>query len=162
MKKGLIQAVAVIVTASAIGFFVNYLRNDGLNINKSWSVQARMTTDSGENLIIPLQQAEKIFTENKAVFIDARSEEDYNRSHIKGALSLPMHEIDDKFMDISQKLPQDKLIITYCDGKTCSLSHDLAEFFLSAGFNRVKVLINGLSVWKKADMPLESVDTEAQ
>jgi len=162
MKKGLIQAVAVIVTASAIGFFVNYLRNDGLNINKSWSVQARMTTDSGENLIIPLQQAEKIFTENKAVFIDARSEEDYNRSHIKGALSLPMHEIDDKFMDISQKLPQDKLIITYCDGKTCSLSHDLAEFLLSAGFNRVKVLINGLSVWKKADMPLESVDTEAQ
>ena len=160
MKKGLIQAVAVIITASAIGFIVNYFRNDGLNINKSWSVQARMTTDSGENLIIPLKQAEKIFTENKAVFIDARSEEDYNRSHIKGALSLPMHEIDDKFMDISQKLPQDKLIITYCDGKTCSLSHDLAEFLLSAGFNRVKVLVNGLSVWEKADMPLESVEND--
>ena len=162
MKKGFIQAVAVIIAASAIGFFVNYFRDDGLNINKNWSVKARMTTDSGENLIIPLKQAEKIFAENKAVFIDARSQEDYSRSHIKGALSLPMHEIDEKFMDISQKLPRDKLIVTYCDGETCSLSHDLAEFLLSAGFNRVKVLINGLSVWKKADMPLESMSAEVQ
>ena len=156
MKKGFIQAVAVIIAASAIGFFVNYFRDDGLNIKKDWSVKARMTTDSGESLIIPLKQAEKIFAENKAVFIDAWSQEDYSRSHIKGALSLPMHEIDEKFMDISQKLPRDKLIVTYCDGETCSLSHDLAEFLLSAGFNRVKVLINGLTVWKKADMPLES------
>jgi len=156
MKKNLIQAVAIIVTASAIGFFVNYFRPDSLNVKKDWSVKARMTTDSGESLIIPLIQAEKIFKKNKAVFIDARSQEDYNRSHIKGALNLPMHEIDEKFMDIAQKLAPDRLIITYCDGENCSLSHDLAEFLLSAGFSRVKVLVNGLSVWKKADMPLES------
>ncbi len=162
MKKNLIQAVAIIVTASAIGFLVNYFRPDSLNIRKDWSVKASMTTNSGESLIIPLKQAEKIFAENKAIFLDARSQEDYSRSHIKGALNLPVHEIDEKFMDIAQKLPLGRLIITYCDGKTCSLSHDLAEFLLSAGFNRVKVLINGLSVWEKADMPLESVDTEVQ
>lgn len=162
MKKNLIQAVLIIVTASAIGFFVNYFRPDSLNVKKDWSVKARMITDSGESLIIPLIQAEKIFKENKAVFIDARSQEDYNRSHIKGALNLPMHKIDEKFMDIAQKLAPDRLIITYCDGENCSLSHDLAEFLLSAGFSRVKVLVNGLSVWKKAGMPLESVDTKVQ
>ncbi len=159
MKKNFIQAVAIIVMAFAIGVSVNYFRQDGLNMKKNWSLKSRMTTDSGENLIIPLKQAEKIFIGNKAVFIDARSEKDYKKSHIKGALNLPFYRVDEKFMNITAGIPTDKLIITYCDGETCNLSHDLAEFLLSAGFNRVKVLINGLSVWKKAGMPLESVHT---
>ena len=47
---------------------------------------------------ISLDEAEKLFFTDAAVFIDARSEEDYARGHIQGALSLPWHEVDLRFI----------------------------------------------------------------
>ncbi len=150
------QAAAIIVIAIVLGLLVNYSRPGRLPIENDWSVKARMTVKSGQSLIIPLAEAEKLFTNKKAFFIDARPVNDYKKAHIKGALSLPFHEIEQKFMFLVNKIPEDKIIISYCDGETCNLSHDLAKFLINAGFDNVKVLVNGFTVWKKADMPLET------
>ncbi len=160
MKKNIIQVITILVIAAATGFSVNYLRSDGLKIKKDWSIKSRMTTKSGKNLIIPLKQAENIFKHKQAIFIDARSETDYRKAHIKGALNLPWHEVDSKFMKIAPNLPSNKLIITYCNGQACNLSRNLAEFLIDAGFSRVKVLVNGLSVWEKAGMPIDCSDAK--
>ncbi len=153
------QVAAIIIIAIVLGLLVNYSRPGKLSIENDWSIKARMTAKSGKNLIVSLAEAKRLFTDNKALFIDARPVNDYNKAHIKGALSLPFHEIEQKFMVIADKIPENKIIISYCDGETCNLSHDLAEFLISAGFDHVKVLVNGFTVWKKADMPMETGST---
>ncbi len=162
MKKCLIQVVIILAMAAGTGLFVNYFRHNKLNIEKDWSIQARMTTRSGKSLVIPLKNAEKLFIDKKALFIDARSRQEYLRAHIKGAINLPWHDIDDKFMEIAPKLSSDKMIITYCDGQTCNLSLDLAKFLIDAGFDRVKILVNGFSAWEKAGMPVNTAPFTGQ
>ena len=47
-------------------------------------------------------------------------------------------------------------IITYCDGETCNLSHDLALFLRDMGFMNVRVLVNGWTAWHESRFPVES------
>ena len=45
-----------------------------------------------------------------AVIVDVRSDVDYQRNHIKGALHIPL----DGFPARISELPHDKMIVTYC------------------------------------------------
>ncbi|MEJ2658258.1 MAG: rhodanese-like domain-containing protein, partial [Desulfobacterales bacterium] len=62
---------------------------------------------------------------------------------------------DQSFTAVTKNIPADATIITYCDGETCELSHHLANFLIDAGFNNVRILVNGWTKWKNADLPIE-------
>jgi hypothetical protein len=47
---------------------------------------------------------------NQAVFIDVRSSEQYARSHITGAKSIPLNELESRLNELNK----DQQIITYC------------------------------------------------
>ena len=157
-RQAVWQLPAIIVLAGILAFSVNGLRSESLPLIGDWSVDTQMTSVSGERLDISLEEAERLFRNQAAVFIDARSEEDYARGHIRGALNLPWQNIDRFFMEVSANLPPNMPIVTYCDGEMCNFSHDLAVFLLDMGFENVKVLVNGWTVWKNADLPVKEVD----
>ena len=90
------------------------------------------------------------------MFIDARSLDDYVKGRIQGARSLPWQEVDSNFIGATQDLDLETRIVTYCDGETCELSHDLALFLRDAGFTNSRVLVNGWTVWQQAGLPVES------
>ena len=52
-----------------------------------------------------------------------------------------------------------RMIISHCDGETCSLSKDLALFLRDMGFKNARVLVNDWTVWqeKGALMMLEKL-----
>lgn len=50
----------------------------------------------------------------------------------------------------------DAVIITYCDGDTCNLSKELALLLENLGFSKVRVLVNGWTVWQNAGLPVEA------
>jgi rhodanese-related sulfurtransferase len=118
-------------------------------------MEARLIAPSGERLDISLLEAEKLFLRQAAIFIDARPDDDYEKGHIKGARSLPLHEVDQRLMTVTQDISTDTPIITYCDGESCELSHDVANFLVDMGFSNVRILINGWTKWKEADLPIE-------
>jgi rhodanese-related sulfurtransferase len=59
-------------------------------------------------------------------------------------------------MDVTAELPNDTVIITYCDGESCNLSKDLALFLENLGFTNVRILVNGWTVWHDAGFPVAS------
>ncbi|RJQ77468.1 MAG: rhodanese-like domain-containing protein [Desulfobacteraceae bacterium] len=61
-------------------------------------------------------------------FLDARPQAQYAQGHIRGALSLPGQDADRYFMETADRLDNAGMIITYCDGESCDLSHELALF----------------------------------
>jgi rhodanese-related sulfurtransferase len=135
---------------------LNTLRNDRLPLIGDFSAAARMTTATGERMDIGLEEARSLFDADAGVFIDARSAEDYARGHIRGARSLPWNEVDLSFMAVTADLELTTEIVTYCDGETCELSHDLALFLRDAGFVNTRVLVNGWTVWRQAGLPVET------
>jgi len=52
----------------------------------------------------------QLLRRRKAVIVDVRSLETYKAGHIKGALSIPIDQVETRF----RELPRNKLIATYC------------------------------------------------
>jgi rhodanese-related sulfurtransferase len=154
-RQALWQVPAILMAAGILALSVNSLRQESLPLVGDWSTGERMTTISGERLDISFANAARLFREQAAVFVDARSEAEYERGHIQGALNLPWGDVDRLFFSATAGLPPDTPIITYCDGETCSLSHDLAVFLRNVGYVNVKVLVNGWTVWKRANLPVD-------
>lgn len=153
------QTGALVVLSAIVALAVNALRTDRLPLIGDFSVATRITTATGERMDISLEEAEKLFFTHAAVFVDARPVEDYARGHIQGARSLPWQRVDIDFISVTSDLALDTPIVTYCDGETCELSHDLALFLRDAGFLNAQVLVNGWTLWQQAGLPTESGTT---
>ena len=153
------QACAMFALSILLAFAINQLRSDRLPLVGDWSIKAKLRTANGDRLEISFEEAEKLFMEKSALFIDARSMDDYASGHILGARSLPWHDVDQRFIEVAEDISPDTLIITYCDGVTCELSCDLALFLLDMGFNNVRVLLDGWAVWLKSRLPVEKGNT---
>jgi len=154
-QRTLLQSVAILFIAAAIGLMVNQFRTDSLALVSDWSIQAQLGEGPVQLMVISLDKAREAFLSKMAVFLDARPAEVYNQGHIRGARSLPWESVDEYFDKVMTGIPRDALIITYCDGESCSLSKDLAKELFFRGYENVHVLVNGWSRWKEAGLPVE-------
>jgi rhodanese-related sulfurtransferase len=81
------------------------------------------------------------------VLIDSRPKrKKYDKGHIPSAISLP----DMYFDKEKEKLPaeKDKLLVFYCGGFKCKLSHKSAKNAMAMGYTNVKVFAAGYPAWK--------------
>ncbi|HYI13452.1 MAG TPA: rhodanese-like domain-containing protein [Thermoanaerobaculia bacterium] len=91
-----------------------------------------------------------------AVAVDVRGSVPWRYGHIPGAVWLPLGRVDQQF----GKLPQDKLIVTYCTCKAEETSLEGAMKLANEhGFQRVAVLHGGYPAWKDAGFPVEEERT---
>ncbi len=58
----------------------------------------------------PDEVKEKLDSGADVVIVDVRSREAYDEGHIKGAISIPLSEVESRY----NELPEDKEIIIYC------------------------------------------------
>jgi len=154
--KTIRQVFFIALITMAAGIVSNFFRSDKIPFVEYRSSKSTITTPSGESLVIPFPEAESLFKQGKATFIDARSGEEYDAGHIKGAVSLPYKEADSKFVEVMSGISEERAIITYCDGQTCELSTELALFLRDTGYKNVKILSNGWTVWKQKGLPVET------
>lgn len=80
------------------------------------------------------------------VVIDSRpAARQYDPGHIPGAINIP----DSKFDSMAGSLPQDKntLLIFYCGGVDCMLSHNSAFKAEKLGYTNVRVYADGFPDW---------------
>ena len=105
--------------------------------------------------ITDIHIAKEIYDNKTAVFLDARSAEDYMDGHIKGALSLPVNRFEQEIENFKKTYPDSTHFITYCSGRECDDSHELAQYLLMEGYEKVNVLIDGYPGWKEKGFPVE-------
>lgn len=83
---------------------------------------------------------------NEMTLVDARPKQaKYDKGHIPTAISIPDTYFD-KFKD---QLPEDKgkLVVFYCGGLHCKLSHKSAAKAIALGYTNVKVFAEGYPAW---------------
>jgi rhodanese-related sulfurtransferase len=149
------QLGTIVLLSLILGILVNHVHPDRIPFVADWSPKARLTEDSGESLAISLEEAKALCSDKGAVFLDARSPEDYAQGHVQCALNVPWQAFEEYIDRILDKIPDDALIITYCDGEHCSLSEELAKELVSIGYEKVRVLLNGWTRWVDAGLPTE-------
>ena len=149
------QSGTIFILAAVVGLLMNEARSGTLPMVGAWSPEARLTTESGESLVISLEEARELCSKKEAVFLDARSTQDYAHGHIRCALNIPWQSFEEHIERVWGEIPEDAWIVTYCDGEDCSLSEDLAKELIAMGYEKVKVLVNGWTRWLEAGLPTE-------
>jgi rhodanese-related sulfurtransferase len=148
------QSALIISIAAALSLSVNHFRRDGVPLVRAPEAGSSGSQTAGES-VVSIEEARALFLTNGAVFIDARPAEVYRSGHIQGALNLPADSLEESLSVVMEQIPPDSLIITYCDGESCSLSKEAALELSARGYSNVQVLVNGWSVWQDAGLPTE-------
>lgn len=84
--------------------------------------------------------------------VDVLTKESYEKEHIKGAISLPVDEIEKRADDMLKK---DEKIVVYCASFECQASTNAAEKLQAMGFKNVLDYKGGLKDYKEIKRPLE-------
>lgn len=147
----IVQSVAILAVSCALALGVNAVRPDGPAPVYAAPSAVQYDKTGGE---IGIKDAALLFITGRAVFLDARSQYEYQLGHVQGAISLPPREFASQYQDIKPQLAGKEAIITYCDGEQCPLSHALAKHLRDAGLKNVYVLKNGWSLWQAEKLPI--------
>ncbi len=102
---------------------------------------------------ISVDEAYGILLNNKEyLFIDVRSEDEYESGHIERAINIPVSEIETRLDEV----PTDKSVIVYCNGSSCHRSQRAAEILIENGFREVYVISGkGINEWEEKGYPVE-------
>ena len=159
IEKELIILLGFAVIAA---FTVNYFSPNGIALFGQWDtsqgvITAREKNDpvAGGIEIKDANTAKEIYDTGKAVFVDARSYEAFIDGHIKDAVSVPTNQFFEFIDHFKTKYPSTIPVITYCTGRECNDSHELAQYLIGEGYANVKVFIDGYQGWKRKGYPVE-------
>jgi|GEM_PF-617938 len=120
--------------------------------------QAPGEASSGDSTAVEIidmtvDEAYDAYYSNKGyVFVDVRSQSEYDSGHIKGAVHIPVSVLEDRISE----LPKDRPIVVYCNGSSCNRSGVAAVILVEYGFDQVYDLTGqGIDEWIAKGYPSE-------
>jgi rhodanese-related sulfurtransferase len=152
-KKVFRHVLAIIVLSIVVGLAANLLL-----VRKYIKGEFRQRFLSRDKYpgvtFISLAEAEQLFAQKAATFIDARSQEEYVSGHILGALNLPLNETKKGVAADQLQALSERSLVIYCQGGDCETSEALAKILYESGFKNIKVFQGGWAEWKQAGLPV--------
>lgn len=101
---------------------------------------------------ISAEEVKKALDENQDVLLlDVRTSEEFAKNRIKGAINVPVDQVEDK---ISSFIPnKERKIYIYC--LSSSRSVHAVDTMQKLGYTNVYNLTSGLLAWRAKQFPLE-------
>lgn len=102
---------------------------------------------------IALQEAKNLHQQG-VLFVDVRSDRQYNKRHIAGALHL---YIKTQFTEANllEHAQKNDPIVIYCNGAHCALSYKAATLAVAWGFRNILYYRDGFRAWRLDGNPLQ-------
>lgn len=92
----------------------------------------------------------QFFETTNHVLLDVRTQMEFMRGHVPGAINIPLHELQQRLHEI----PHTEPIIVICATGNRSMSG--ASMLKHAGYEKVFNLQGGTMVWMMNGLPLEA------
>lgn len=86
--------------------------------------------------------------QNGAVFLDVRTQQEWDQGHIERSLLVPLDELQSRI----NELPRDKDIVVVC--RSGARSKEGATLLRQNGFTRVTCMTGGIQAWLAAGYPV--------
>jgi rhodanese-related sulfurtransferase len=158
-----LKEISIITGISVIAAFgVNYFSPNGIAMVGQWDVSQGVVSAVGKNDVVmdeleigDITHAKALYDTGHVLFVDARSAEDFNDGHVKGAVSLPVGQYDEQIDGFLERYDLDLPILTYCSGRTCQDSHHLAQLLMARGYMNISVMIDGFPGWETNGYPID-------
>jgi rhodanese-related sulfurtransferase len=99
-----------------------------------------------DKFVVSYEQVQRLLENPDVLFIDARQEAEYNEGKIGEAIHIYTPEFEENLGKVLG-LSRDKIIVVYCGGGMCELSHELADNLRVFGFTKVFVYTGGWTEW---------------
>jgi rhodanese-related sulfurtransferase len=157
-KRFLMMTVVALLAATMnLGWTAQVKASEPAKEDQSWRYHDIVTLDF-------VKEHVKIPPSEDVMIIDSRPyKPKYIKGHIPTAVSIP----DSQFDKLTDQLPENKetLLIFYCGGLKCKLSHKSAYKAEALGYKKVKVFAEGFPGWMKdpknyAEVSVEYVKTQ--
>lgn len=89
---------------------------------------------------------------DEVILIEVLNKEDYEKSHIKGAINIPLKSIGG---EAKARFDEDDEIVVYCSDEECTASPTAAKKLDDLGFKNVYDFEGGKKAWRDAGLPME-------
>jgi rhodanese-related sulfurtransferase len=159
LMKGFRESLLIIIIAGFLAFGLNLVRQNPVDLSGRAPIpmEPNALVDNQEVLAgvqeITLDEAIDKFRQGTALFVDARSVDEFLNGHIDGAINIPETNFEKYIGPFMAANAPETLLITYCEGKSCQLSQRLAEKLILSGFDTVYHLKDGWGEWKRNGLP---------
>ena len=142
MKRYSLLALAIILSLALTGC---------LAVTKDMTSEDLVTEAKKQISEISVSDAKVLFDKGGTIFVDCRTEEEYEMGHIPGAINIPRGLLEFKVAD---KIPDKQAsIVIYCmvGGRGCLATCTLCNM----GYKNAKNMDGGWLAWEKASYPVE-------
>jgi len=157
-SRNLLKIAGILGLALVFGFVRNFAFPGGVSFQSN--SQPRHTEISDTlSLEITVQAAYRLY-QDSVQFIDARTPEEFEKSHIPGAINIPANASFDEQSKLTSLLNPAKTYVVYCRNPECPLSHQLYEFLQFANFTNTYIMFEGIDEWKAAGFPVVAGDAD--
>jgi len=107
--------------------------------------------DRSDTEAVEMDELLKRLRSRKVVVLDTRPPNEYAAGHIRGALSVPVDDLQKRL----RQLPKDREYVAYCRGPYCVYADRAVEILTSHG-RRARRLREGFPEWRAAGYPIET------
>ncbi len=104
---------------------------------------------------INIAEARKLIGHDGVVFVDGRLAEEYARSHLPGAISIPAADFDNTYPEYRHRLVHAKVVVVYCHGFSCGIGDAICQMLADQGQRNMCVFSGGFPQWSEYGYPLE-------
>lgn len=146
MKKFLLAAFCLVATVSADA---QYKKSTAPAAPAPIQVSGARQNAAASFPRVSMEDAYKLYTSGKAVFIDVRAKAQFEEGHIKGSLGIPGSQLVRRFIEV----PTGKTVITYCACSAEQSSGRAASDLIAHGVKNVYALKGGWNEWRDKGYP---------
>ena len=111
-----------------------------------------LTMERKNTSVTRMDDLESKFRTGKVLIVDVRPASEYAYGHIRGAVSLPYHQLEEQFVSLDKT----KEIVVYCRDYYSRLADRAVQDLKEKGFH-VSRLEEGFSEWRSQDRPVEGM-----
>jgi rhodanese-related sulfurtransferase len=147
MKDVIQRALSIVIGGALLGLLGNTISPRRIPL-----VAAPKPPPSSQD-VVTLAEVREVWQLGTAMIFDARNPSEYAAGHIPTASNLPSEQFDVFFPKVAPMLTPETVVVVYCDGVQCDLSHEVQQRLRGLGFKNVRVLNNGWTLWQQAGLP---------
>lgn len=148
-----------VVQVNNFSFYSHFSRKSNLSLQDSISLNKdeskainSFVVDNSKDGNIPEISYSKLMAfinDPDLYLIDARAPEQYSKGRIGNAVNIYPYLEETEYIQKLASVPENKIIIVYCDGGDCDLSHKVVADLVNFGHKKMMLYPGGWDEWSK-------------
>lgn len=138
------QAAGIALLAIILGFSINHIRRDGLSVIESQEDLFPQSLEEKELESISIENAQELLKIGKAIFVDLRGKDDFDRSHIPKSHNFPSKNTHNLFAFLDQQTSKQTEIILIGADKEDYTPTEVGLLLQMMGYENVKIMAEGV------------------